>query len=83
MDYIEVIERVRVLQSSLANVDGLSSEYPLSVETDGYEWSVRFFGLALLTEEEYDGELEEEIKEKLKEIQTYLNLVLGIEVDET
>lgn len=74
----EVIREVGDLQEKLTDVGDLSCEYPLYVETDGDWWSVMILGQSLVSSEDYEEclTLEFQIKEEMRDIQSYLNLVL-------
>ena len=78
MEIEQVIKEVAGLQEKLIDVDGLSGEYPLWIETNSDYWAVNILGHTLISSEDYDEviTLEYQILEEMKEIRNYLNLVL-------
>lgn len=74
----QVIKEVYDLHQRLIDVDGLSGEYDLHVNTNGDTWNVLFCGIMLVCSEDYDYEktLKEQILKEMREVQRYLNLIL-------
>ena len=75
----DVIKEVVNLQDELGDVDGLSEEHILCVDTNGDVWNVTFGGIILVSsEDDYNEEipLKAQIIKKLKDIKEYLDVVL-------
>ncbi len=76
----DVIREVVALQEELRDVDGLSCEYSLVVDTNGDDWIIKMDEIVLMRSfDDYDSEipLKEQIIKAMKDIQEYLNIVLS------